>query len=156
MKKSTGILLFVVFIFIIMVLNSKKTERFLSNVCDVVDAGTGRCGLKSPYMDNRKYVQADIRKWSAECDFGYDTERCDEPLVITDKDGNDRYYEAKNEKTGIISYGNEEDGWNILAPAPGEDNKLCRMIKSTEDNLREANPDGTDPANQGGNAPTGS
>ena len=156
MKKSTGILLFVVFIFIIMVLNSKKTEHFLGLVCDAVDAGTGRCGLKSAYMDSRKYVQADIRKWSEECDLVYDTQRCDDAKVSKDEDGKDRYFEKKDTETGIVSYGNEEDGWNILAPAPGENDELCRMIKSTEGNFREANPDGTDPANQGGNAPVGS
>jgi len=149
MKKSTGILLFVIFIFIIMVLNSKKTEHFLGLVCDAVDANTGRCGLKSAYMDNRKYVQADIRKWSAECDLVYDTQRCDDAKVTKDEDGNDRYFETKDTKTGIISYGNEVDGFNILQPAPGENDELCRMIKSTEGNFREANPDGTDPANQG-------
>ena len=38
MKKSTGILLFVVFIFIIMVLNSKKTEHFLGDPKDTLVA----------------------------------------------------------------------------------------------------------------------
>ena len=114
MKKSTGILLFVIFIFIIMVLNSKKTEHFLGLVCDAVDAGTGRCGLKSAYMDNRKYVQADIRKWSAECDLVYDTQRCDDAKVSKKKDGTDRYFEKKDTQTGIISYGNEAVSYTHL------------------------------------------
>lgn len=76
MKKSTGILLFVIFIFIALVLDNKRTEHF-GLFCDIVDNIVGRCRLKPELMNDKIYGPDNVEKWNKQCTaLKYNYEAC--------------------------------------------------------------------------------
>ena len=76
MKKSTGILLFVIFIFIALVLDNKRTEHF-GLFCDIVDNIVGRCRLRPELMNDKFYGPDNVEKWNQQCTpLKYNYEAC--------------------------------------------------------------------------------
>lgn len=144
MKKSTGILLFVVFIFIIMVLNSKKTEHFLGFVCDLVDQSHGRCTLKNVYMNPGKYGGYDdqypserqlgpqnVDSFSNACSrFKYNDIDCIGALGEDGVKVQDQTYRHLISDPASENYGQIIE--KQLEPAPGEDDNLCIMSKGLQ------------------------
>lgn len=76
MKKSTGILLFVIFIFIALVLDNKRIEHF-GLFCDIVDNIVGRCRLKPELMNDKIYGPENVERWNQQCKpLTYNYEAC--------------------------------------------------------------------------------
>lgn len=135
MKKSTGILLFVIFIFIAIALDSRRLEHF-GFVCDLIDNSHGRCTLRGVWQNPAKYGGYDssadpsvyqlgaknIDNWSYTCTRkGYDDISC-------------RKVKASEQKYEVLA----EDGSLIemyLEVPEGESDRLCSMETNS---MREA------------------
>jgi hypothetical protein len=127
MKKSTGILLFVIFIFIAIALDSRRLEHF-GFVCDLIDNSHGRCTLRGVWQNPAKYGGYDssadpsvyqlgaknIDKWASKCsNHGYADISC------RDEKASDKTYEVLLEDGSMITK-------NLEVPE-GESDRLCSM-----------------------------
>lgn len=135
MKKSTGILLFVIFIFIAIALDSRRLEHF-GFVCDLIDNSHGRCTLRGVWQNPAKYGGYDssadpsvpqlgpknIDKWAKKCrDFVYNDISCREEKASA------QIYEVLLEDGSMMEM-------NLEVPE-GESDRLCKMATNS---MREA------------------
>lgn len=135
MKKSTGILLFVIFIFIAIALDSRRLEHFRF-VCDLIDNSHGRCTLRGVWQNPAKYGGYDssvdssvyqlgaknIDAWSAICSKKiYDDLSCNKVKASA------QTYEVPDEEGGLKLM-------NLEVPE-GETDRLCSMETNS---MREA------------------
>lgn len=135
MKKSTGILLFVIFIFIAIALDSRRLEHF-GFVCDLIDNSHGRCTLRGVWQNPAKYGGYDssadpsvqqlgatnIDVWAKKCSSHvYDDISC------RGEKASEQTYEVLAEDGSMIQM-------NLEVPE-GESDRLCTMATNS---MREA------------------
>lgn len=117
MKKSTGILLFVIFIFIALVLDNKRIEHF-GLFCDIVDNIVGRCRLKPELMNDKIYGPENVERWNQQCKpLTYNYEACvgdGSPKIAN------QTIETYDPETQIV-------GEKNLSEVSGLDGNLCMM-----------------------------
>lgn len=121
MKKSTGILLFVIFIFIAILINQRRTEHF-GFMCDIVDNVIGRCRLKPELMNDKIYGTENVEKWNEQCvNLTYNIDGCvgeGSPKI------DDQEVETYDPETQIVEVTNLS---KIISPEVKGDGNLCWM-----------------------------
>lgn len=127
MKKSTGILLFVIFIFIAIALDSRRLEHF-GFVCDLIDNSHGRCTLRGVWQNPAKYGGYDSSADPSVPQLG--AKNIDNwSYICTRKEYDDiscRKVKASEQKYEVLA----EDGSLIemdLEVPEGESDRLCTM-----------------------------
>jgi hypothetical protein len=121
MKKSTGILIFVIFIFIAILINQRRTEHF-GMMCDIVDNVIGRCRLKPELMNDKIYGTENVEKWNEQCvNLTYNIDGCvreGSPKI------DDQEVETYDPETQIVEVTNLS---KIISPEVKGDGNLCWM-----------------------------